>query len=155
MVNRKSLVFALCATASIIGLAGCSDDSGSSSEKPSGNESLVVNPTSVQLSKGQELPVTVLHSAASITATSNDESCVTATVVNDSTGVSKVNIKTVATQSCATTVEIKGDSKTESVAAAVVFGAPILNVTPQTINAKVGDAKRATAEYTKDGDASR
>lgn len=153
MVNRKSLVFALCATASIIGLAGCSDDSGSSSEKPSGNESLVVNPTSVQLSKGQELPVTVLHSAASITATSNDESCVTATVVNDSTGVSKVNIKTVATQSCATTVEIKGDSKTESVAAAVVFGAPILNVTPQTINAKVGDAKRATAEYTKDGDA--
>ena len=153
MVNRKSLVFALCATASIIGLAGCSDDSGSSSEKPSGNESLVVNPTSVQLSKGQELPVTVLHSAASITATSNDESCVTATVVNDSTGVSKVNIKTVATQSCATTVEIKGDRKTESVAAAVVFGAPILNVTPQTINAKVGDAKRATAEYTKDGDA--
>lgn len=153
MVNRKSLVFALCATASIIGLAGCSDDSGSSSEKPSGNESLVVNPTSVQLSKGQELPVTVLHSAASITATSNDESCVTATVVNESTGVSKVNIKTAATQSCITSVEIKGDSKTESVAAAVVFGAPILNVTPQTINAKVGDAKRATAEYTKDGDA--
>lgn len=153
MVNRKSLVFALCATASIIGLAGCSDDSGSSSEKPSGNESLVVNPTSVQLSKGQELPVTVLHSAASITATSNDESCVTATVVNESTGVSKVNIKTASNQSCITSVEIKGDSKTESVAAAVVFGAPILNVTPQTINAKVGDAKRATAEYTKDGDA--
>lgn len=153
MVNRKSLVFALCATASIIGLAGCSDDSGSSSEKPSGNESLVVNPTSVQLSKGQELPVTVLHSAASITATSNDVSCVTATVVNESTGVSKVNIKTAATQSCITSVEIKGDSKTESVAAAVVFGAPILNVSPQTINAKVGDAKRATAEYTKDGDA--
>lgn len=153
MVNRKSLVFALCATASIIGLAGCSDDSGSSSEKPSGNESLVVNPTSVQLSKGQELPVTVLHSAASITATSNDESCVTATVVNESTGVSKVNIKTAAPQSCITSVEIKGDSKTESVAAAVVFGAPILNVTPQTINAKVGGQKRATAEYTKDGDA--
>lgn len=153
MVNRKSLVFALCATASIIGLAGCSDDSGSSSEKPSGNESLVVNPTSVQLSKGQEMPVTVLHSAASITATSNDESCVTATVVNESTGVSKVNIKTASTQSCITSVEIKGDSKTESVAAAVVFGAPILNVTPQTINAKVGGQKRATAEYTKDGDA--
>ena len=153
MVNRKSLVFALCATASIIGLAGCSDDSGSSSEKPSGNESLVVNPTSVQLSKGQEMPVTVLHSAASITATSNDESCVTATVVNESTGVSKVNIKTASTQSCATTVEIKGDSEVKSVAAAVVFGAPILNVSPQTINAKVGGKKRATAEYTKDGDA--
>ena len=48
MVNRKSLVFALCATASIIGLAGCSDDSGSSSEKPSGNESLVDTATREQ-----------------------------------------------------------------------------------------------------------
>lgn len=146
MFNRKSLLFALCAVASIAGFYGCSDDSASTSD-PS-DETLAVNPESVTLdNKGDKESVSVTHSAASITSTPQDETCVKATVEKKSDGKSDVVIQAVSDEQCATTVEIKGDEKTVSVAAAVTLGKPFLLVTPANIEAKVGDSKRATAEY--------
>lgn len=146
MFNRKSLLFALCAVASIAGFYGCSDD-GASTSDPS-DETLAVNPESVTLdNKGDKESVSVTHSAASITSTPQDETCVKATVEKKSDGKSDVVIQAVSDEQCATTVEIKGDEKTVSVAADVTLGKPFLLVTPANIEAKVGDSKRATAEY--------
>ncbi len=151
MTNHKSLTIALFASAAIMGLAGCSDDS---SGNVDANELLSLDKYESQLTKNSQEAIKATHSAAAVTAKSADESCVTVSVVKDANqeNVSSVVLQAVGAQACNTVITVKGDKAEKEIKAYLVYNVSVLNVAESvTLNATA--TKRVTATYTKDGDA--
>lgn len=148
--NRKSLIFAFCAMASVVGLAGCSDDSSSSSKDDS---FLTVNPKSVELGLGGSEQVRVDHSNDAVVAVkSNDEKCVKVNISNQTTKVTLFDIQAVSTTGCNTTVAVSDDyGNLETVSAKVDVAREVFKTDKSTLNVKSGETADVVVTHTQGG----
>lgn len=149
MANHKSLTIALFASAAIMGLAGCSDDSSGNIDS---NELLSLDKYESQLTKNSQDIVKATHTAAVVTAKSADESCVTVSVAKspNEDNVSSVVLQAVGAQACNTVITVKGDKAEKEIKAHLVYGVSVLTVAPESVAIDTTATKRITATYTKD-----
>lgn len=152
MANHKSLTIALFASAAIMGLAGCSDDSSGNIDS---NELLTLGKYETQLTKNSQESIQATHSAAAVTAKSADESCVTVSVVKDANeaNVSSVVLQAVGAQACDAIITVKGDKAEKEIKAHLVYGVSVLTVAPESVAIDTTATKRVTATFKKDGEA--
>lgn len=148
MANHKSLTIALFASAAIMGLAGCSDDSSGNIDS---NELLSLDKYESKLTKNSQDIVKATHTAAAVTAKSADESCVTVSVAKspNEDNVSSVVLQAVGAQACNTVITVKGDKAEKEIKAYLVYGVSVLSVA-ESVTLETTATKRITATYAKD-----
>ena len=149
--NRKSLIFAFCAMASVVGLAGCSDDSSSSTKE---KDFLTVTPKTVELGVGESKQVEVKYNDdAKVTIESRDPSCVEVSISSQSSGSTQFDIKAVSTTECSTTVAVSTDNgNLETVSATVDSAREVFKTDKKTLSLKTGETADVVVTHTQNGE---